>query len=121
MKRIVIALLLLPTTASALDEWTPADSVREATYLALHVADWGQTRYANNDENQHRYIEQNKILGESPSLKRIDTYFAVTALAHVGVAYVLPRKWREAFQYTTIGMEAVVVFRNNSIGVRFDF
>lgn len=120
MKYIII-LLLFPITAFSSDAWTTSDSVREATYLALHVADWGQTRYANSDENRHLYEEQNPILGKHPSIKRVDTYFAVTALLHVGVAYVLPRKWREAFQYTTIGGEAIVVFRNNSIGVRIDF
>lgn len=119
MKYLLPLLLLIPSFCSA-DEWTKSDTGREVVYLILHVADWGQTRNGVHRESEG-YWEINPILGKHPSIKRVDTHFTVTAIAHVAIAYALPRKWREAFQYTTAGIEAVFVIDNNSIGLRVDF
>ena len=124
MRKYIIALMLVTMahTANAdfFDQWTKADTAREATYLALHVIDWGQTRniVRRIDED---YKELNPLLGNSPSIKRVDTHMAVSAVLHVAAAYALPREWREGFQYATIGYVAAVVVRNNSIGLKVDF
>ncbi|OGO34706.1 MAG: hypothetical protein A2Z03_09710 [Chloroflexi bacterium RBG_16_56_8] len=131
MKTILAVVLVLITASAHADDkkysvfnkntWTPADTAVEVCYLALHIADWGQTRNASNKENAGLYVEQNRVLGKHPSIKRIDTYFTVTALAHIAITYALPRKWRDAFQYSTILGEAVVVFKNDSINLKIDF
>jgi hypothetical protein len=113
-----VSIALIPFQSLAADSWSNADVAREAAYLALHVADWKQTRTAS--EQPERYQEQNPILGEYPSIKRVDTYFAVTALLHVGAVHVLPARWRPAFQYFWIGVEAGVVTKNYKIGLRFN-
>ena len=120
---LVACLSSVPALVSAemfADGWTDGDTVRETAYLMLHVADWGQTRNIAHRKGEG-YWEMNPILGKYPSIKRIDSYMAFSMLAHIGIAYALPRGWREAFQYTTVGIKAGVVFNNNSIGLRVDF
>lgn len=119
MKYLLPLLLLVPACSKA-DDWTKADTAREAAYLILHIADWGQTRNIVHRRDEG-YWEINPALGKYPSIKRVDSYFTFTAIAHIGIAYVLPRGWRESFQYTTSGIEAGLVINNNSIGLRVDF
>lgn len=119
MKTAIILTLLLVPALSQADDWTKEDTIREVAYLALHVADWGQTRNIANRGNI--YHEVNPILGRNPSIKKVDSYFALTAIAHVIVSYSLPRGWRDAFQYSTAGFEAGVAMKNNSIGLKVDF
>lgn len=113
---IVSSLFTFPAAAS---DWTKEDTAWQATYLALHVADWGQTRDAAAQPG--RYAEQNPMLGEHPSQKRIDSYFAATAILHTAVAYALPPDWRRTWQHITIGVEAGVVCRNARIGLQVNF
>lgn len=107
-------------------DWTKADTAWQLGYLALHVADWGQTRNIvrradTGCDGDPTCIERNPFLGRNPSLKRVDTYFAVTALAHTAISYALPSDWRRGWQMITIGMEAGVVGYNYSIGLKMDF
>lgn len=115
----VVLLAAMASQAYAGDEWRGADTAREAVFLTLYMLDWGQTRtIARHPE---RRSEANAFLGEHPSAGRVDRYFAVTALAHVGVAYVLPSSWRAGFQYITIGIELSTVNRNRHLGIAVDF
>ena len=107
-------------------DWSNADTAWQASYMALHIADWGQTRNIvrradTGCDGDPTCIERNPFLGRNPSLKRVDTYFAVTALAHTAISYVLPSDWRRGWQMITIGMEAGVVGYNYSIGLKMDF
>jgi hypothetical protein len=109
----LLLLLLFCSTAYA-DDWSRADTYREATYLTLHTIDWAQTREIARNPN---YYEQNMYLGKHPSIREVDRYFAAMALAHIGVAYILPSEWRTPFQYVTIGVEVGAVVHNYSIGI----
>lgn len=115
----VVILLSVPVTARGADEWTSGDTARQAVYLTLHVADWAQTRHIARHPEE--FTERNPVLGEHPSVGRVNGYFAATALAHTAVSWALPRGWREGWQYVTIGVESVVVARNYRLGVKFDF
>lgn len=130
MKTIIVAFVLaISSTPVAADPWSKSDITREAVYLALHVADWGQTRNivrratvgCDGYDGSTNCSERNPILGRNPSIKRVDTYFAVTALAHVAISHALPEEWRKGWQYVTIGMQAGAVGRNYSIGLNIDF
>jgi hypothetical protein len=113
---IVSSLSTLPAAAS---DWTAEDTAWQASFLALHVVDWGQTRDIAAQPN--RYHETNPILGEHPSQARVDRYFAATAILHTAVAYTLPPKWRRAWQYVSIGYQAGFVASNYNIGLRINF
>jgi hypothetical protein len=117
MFKFILALFLISSPAFA-DEWSREDTYREAAYLTLHTLDWAQTReIARNPA----YYEQNMYLGKHPTVRQVDRYFAAMALAHVGVAYLLPSEWRRPFQYLTIGVELGAVAHNFSIGISANF
>lgn len=120
MKKVILLLcflLLLNNTVYASD-WTKADTQRQLVYTALHIIDWGQTRYiVQHDE----YYETNIFLGKYPSMQEVDAYFAPTLLGHTLVSYLLPPNWRKIWQYVWIGARVKTVVDNYSIGVRFHF
>ena len=109
--------LLSPMHALA-DEWTTADTWREAAYLSLLTVDWAQTR--NFLRNPDCY-EQNKLLGQHPEQSHLDAAVIITGLAHVYIASVLPEKYRAPFQYISIGIEGGAVAHNFSLGATVKF
>lgn len=101
------------------DEWTAADREREAVYLIVDAMDWAQTRTIA--KNPDTYFEHNGMLGQHPTVNQVNKFFAIGMLAHIGVAYALPREFREDFQYITIGLEVFTVFKNRKIGLSIEF
>lgn len=105
-------------TALASD-WKQADTERQLAYLLLHLIDWGQTR--NIARNPDEFYEFNPLLGEHPSVKRVDSYMLVSALTHTAISYLLPPNWRHAFQHVTLSVKSGLVNHNFSIGLRIDY
>ena len=118
-KALLIMLAMLMCSPAAADEWTRADTYREAAYLTLHAIDWGQTLYIADHPNE--YYERNTILGDHPSRGRVNTYFILSGLGHAAVSYVLPRPYREIWQYGTIAVSGYWVINNYHIGIQFGF
>lgn len=87
--------------------------------MALHVADWGQT--LDIADHPERFYERNPVLGRHPSRGEVNRWFLGTALLHPVVSYVLPKPYREVWQYVTIGVEVGCVGSNARIGVGFGF
>lgn len=116
---VLLGMLVVLTPLASAEGWTTADTWRESTYMGFHAADWVQTGKIARDPD--RWNEENKILGESPSMGRVNAYFAATAIAHYAIAAALPAPWRARFQYLTIGIEATSVANNHSIGLRVKF
>jgi len=121
----ILAILGLSSAPVFGGDWTADDTARQAGYLVLHVADWGQTRNIvrradTGCDGAPTCIERNPILGRNPSIKRVDSYFLFTAVAHTAISYALPPAWRRGWQYVTIGVEAGVVGYNYSIGLKID-
>lgn len=116
MKTIIIFLLL--STPVYAQDWTKQDTITEGVYLALHAIDYFQTKeIARNPA----FKEYNPILGEHPSSGRINTYFALTAIGHAAISYVLKPKYRRYWQFVTIGIQSYTVCHNYHVGVRFSF
>ena len=99
------------------DPWTKTDKILEASYLTLHCVDWLQTRSADWTE----FRETNPMLGVAPSKTRTDVYFFLTGILHPTITHILPQEYRKYWQALTIGMEALVVGHNFSIGMRVGF
>jgi len=117
MKVLLLMFCLLPTIAYA--EWSTTDTVMEATYATVHIMDWQQTRLIAKRQGQWK--ETNGILGGHPSRDRVDAWFAGTLAGHALISYLLPDKWRTAWQALTIGIEATTVVRNYQLGVKVAF
>jgi len=120
MKTLLVALLLLSSTAWA-DEWTTGDTYREATFQVLNVIDWGQTRYIAQHPDQFYEAESAWAIGKHPDTGTVDAYMLGTAAAHLAISYLLPREWRSAFQYVTIGGKLNTTIGNASIGIKVSF
>jgi hypothetical protein len=116
MKIVAVLLILCVTGCAGSGQWSREDTLRQSTFIALTVADWGQTRYIfkNPEEN---YYESNPLVSES----NIDIYFPVAILAHTAIACALPSKYRKWWQYVFIVGQAGFVGHNASIGIGVDF
>jgi hypothetical protein len=115
--RFLTILLFLPSLAFG-DDWTTADSVRQGVFTGLNLIDCEQTK--KFIRNPHMY-EKNPIMGRHPSQTRINNLCALSIVGHAGVSYLLPRGWRDGWQYIWIGVEAEAVHHNYAIGVRVHF
>lgn len=117
MRKTLLAVsLAVSPCANAIDEWREADTARELVYMTTHIIDWRQSLYIA--DHPYTHTEGNLILGPHPSDSEVNRYFAATALMHLGISYMLPHKWREAWQYITIGIEAGVNVHNYKAGVK---
>lgn len=84
--------------------------------------DWQQTKdiknqprafiYEDGKTTSVKHYEGNKILGKFPSSKDIDLYFAISAIAHTGIAYVLPEKYAKVWQFAWIGVQTKTIDNN---------
>ena len=118
LRVFVLSVALLAGSAQA-DDWTTADTQREAVYMVMHAMDWAQTRTIAR--NPDKWGEANPILGRHPPIDRVDAYFAMAALTHVAVSAALPIEYRSAWQYVSITIEAMYVMHNVSAGVNIKF
>jgi hypothetical protein len=80
---------LLTSVTSHAAGWSPDDQHLLAAALTLHTCDWAQTKEIAR--NQIRYYESNPLLGESPSISRVNNYFAGTAIATALAAHWMPK------------------------------
>lgn len=101
------------------EEWTTQDTQRESVFVAITAIDWSQTlQIAKRPDH---YYETNIILGNHPSDSRINTLIPTAMLAHYYIATLLPRGYREAWQYAFIAVETNAVSNNFSIGLNVKF
>lgn len=120
MRLLFIVLVLFSVSVQA-DEWTSADTYRETAFQALHVIDWGQTRYIVRHPDKFHEHDYSGLIGRNPTSGRIDAYMAEFAVFHFLVSYYLPSSWRSTFQYITIAGKLNTVIINASIGIKIQF
>jgi len=124
MKRIIVLASILvflccsTATAQPFSDWSKQDYARQIALSVFHTADWLQTRdIATNPD----YRENNPVLGNNPSLSKVNLYFGTTLFGSWIVADALPLEWRKGFQYIYVGVEASCVSSNFNAGVKFNF
>ena len=117
MKYLILLLALVSSTEA--QAWSKHDTYWEAAYLAIHVLDWGQTRDIARSNGY--FYESNVIMGLNPTIKEVNTYFAVTGILHVVTAVALPRKYRRIFQASTMAWELGYVSGNAMVKIEVDF
>jgi hypothetical protein len=114
--RYIAVIVLLLTGCTFGENWTRGDTYREVAWGAIHAVDWAQTRQiAQNPE----YHETNPILGSHPSVGSVDLYMASALVIHPVISAVLPKPYRDVWQYLSIGVSGACVINNVSIGVGF--
>jgi hypothetical protein len=123
MKTLLFILLFcFSTDAHASDEWSISDTDRELVFFGLTAVDYFQTIEFTQHRDKYPTIQEaNIFMGKHPSRSKVNLYFPLYALWHVGVAKILPKPYREFFQIFYIGVEATLVGNNYSMGVAFRF
>src|SRR2546421_10215995 len=116
--KFVSLLLLFPSLCFAGD-WSIEDTYRQSALTALLIADWSQTRWAM--KHPEKFTELNTILGDHPSMGRLNNYATAEIVGHAAISYMLPPEWRKGWQYVWIGVETHAVYRNHKVGVKFSF
>jgi len=110
-----LILLLIPLTCNAGD-WTDEQKYLTAGYLVISYVDYRQTLViAENGD------EANPYLGHSPSSDEVKDYFIKLAAINMGIAAILPTKWRTRYLYALDGFSFGYVLHNHWIGYRVDF
>lgn len=121
---VVAACCIQPAEAFDLvpDDWTAADTRRQAAYTTILVIDAGQTADISNHDD---ISEANPVLrglaGDNPSQGAVAGYFAAVGLAHYAISAALPPKHRRIWQHVTIGVNGAVVANNFRIGLTWGF
>ncbi len=100
------------------DAWTGMDEAFEVAFVAVAYVDWRQTRAFTQKQYWDGYYEANPILGKHPSPTTINQTFFCGIVGHYVVARMLPKKWRNVFQYVTLGLESGAVGHNFQVGIK---
>jgi hypothetical protein len=121
MKKVIIILMIIVginyNQVRAFDAWTKEDTAYQLTLTSLLLVDWAQTREMVKDGR----IELNPILGDHPSMKKVNTLIPLSILGHYLVSRVLSSKYRRVWQCVWIGVELNAVSSNYMAGIRFEF
>jgi len=84
------------------------------------ITDWGQTRYIAHHPQEYRE-SFNPVLGEHPSIGRVDAWFVGALVVNNGVMIALPKKYRPYYAGAVTAVETHFVISNNHIGIKIDF
>lgn len=99
-------------------EWTKEEKAYFAGFLTAGLIDWAQTREIA--KNPEYYEKWNPILGKSPSIGEVDTYFPL-ALGLTGLAsHLLPELRRDILKYG-LTLELGATGNNYKLGVGMKF
>jgi hypothetical protein len=124
---VFILVSIFSSHAHAESDWTATDTAWQAAVVTTLALDWSQTRTIA--KNPYKYTEMNPVLGEHPSVGRVNGYFAAVAVGHTAIAILLPPKaetfgykWnpRRVWQATTVAVEVGAIANNIVVGIKFD-
>lgn len=116
---ILILFLIFATPANATDPWSRGDTYREVAALTLRLIDYKTTLQIAKHPNEYR--EANPLLGEHPSVGEVNTFFIIATVAHPIISYALPKEYRKAFQYISIGVSGTASITNVWSGLKIRF
>ena len=105
--------------AQSLQPYNTQDLVLESTWIAIDAMDWLQTR--NIARNPDQYYETNPILGKHPSVRQVNTYFALCVLGHIAATNILKRPYRTYLQVFSIGVSMQYVNNNYGLGIKMNW
>jgi hypothetical protein len=103
----IILTLLVIGFLGACGGWSKRDTLRELAFTGVTSADWYQT-----NSIVQTCSEQNPIMGHCGQNIRPNFYMPAAIVLHALVSAALPGKYRDAWQYTTLGAEGLQVWSN---------
>lgn len=117
---LAVAMLLFGSTVFAADpdQWTRDDTIKEATFVGLLFLEKAQRNYVA--EHGGMYVP-NPFLGPNRKESDVDKFLIASAILHPVISYLLPRQYRDWWQYGTLIIEGTSIASNMSFGVGFEF
>lgn len=112
---IVILALAAPVYAGS---WDEENTGLHVPLTALMIVDYGQTLYI---ADHPIYYENNVIMGDYPSRRKVTEYFVLYYLTATGITWALPAKWSHWYQKGIITMEIYHTVHNKYLGIGFSF
>jgi len=94
----------LPTRVS----WTPSHTALASAFVVTLLIDAGQTR-ALARQGWVGFRESNPLLGERPSVGRVNSYTALAGLSVLGVAAAAPPRWRPWLLGAAVAVQAFTI------------
>lgn len=89
--------------------------------LMMNLSGWADYRQTHYIAKHPEYHEINPVLGEHPSVGRVNAYFLAGAAIKNGVFFALPKKYRIPFGLGMTAISTGFVIHNNSIGIKINF
>jgi len=117
---------LYAVKCSALDlvpeNWTRADTARQAAYMAILAIDAGQTAdIQNHDDLVEKNPAAKEMFGDNPSSAQSAAYFTGIGIVHYAISATLKPKYRRHWQNATLSIYGVNVARNFTLGLSWGF
>ena len=112
---ILLLILIFSSGANAGDKWTYADTALQLTFTGLALADRSQTLQIREQGTTTEYFSV--LLSQRPTHERTNRTFGVYILGHAGISYLLPKRWRTAWQASFIVFEISNINHNERIGL----
>jgi len=122
MKRLLalqLVVFILFSSSCKAEEWETRNKWIGGAALALHIADWRQTRYIT--EHPQIYREMNPLLGPHPSKAEVDRFFLLTGIGTYLIADYLQGDTRTTFLSVFSVLKFSAVYNNYSIGIKLEF
>ena len=147
MKKIILSLIFIfilninlfsMNLKSKLNEWTWQNTLLQIGFITLTSIEWkqniemtkwhtkssypiiiGEQTYVIKHMTKYNY-NANPFLKDA-SLAKINTYFITYILAHTGITFLLPLKYKPILQLAGIFIEADITLKNYSAGIRFKY
>lgn len=116
MLLIYTTILFAQTNLKSNSRWDTDDTIKECVLQSLLAIDiWQTLGFRWNGRK-----ETNIILGDYPTGQKVFAYGLAYAGLHYVISRLLPNNWiRDAWQYTTIGIEAHAVYYNWKINLSY--
>ena len=117
-----LTILLIATQAKAADHWSKADIQREVACIALNVADGVTTSKILDDNNRAFEAGPAHLLfGDRPSQAELAGVVVISSAIHAVVTHYIPSRYRQYWQYSWIGIKAMVIGNNLKVGIGIQF
>ena len=121
MRALLLSLLLLiPSAASAWEDWDQSTRTMFVASSIAITADWATTRNMTRRYNEG-YYELNPILGKHPTRTEVDVYMIGMLVANYYITDWLPNEYRNIYLGIRTIVHGEAAHNNMSIGLRLQF
>jgi hypothetical protein len=117
----VFLLGLIAALSATAADWSEADTRRQIYFTVAALGDYGTTKNLTRRYDEGYYESWNKFIGDNPSSRKVDLYFALWIPGHYLIARRLDADWRPAWQWGGAIAHTLAAIHNRQLGLKFEF